>query len=456
MNSGPASRTRSLVKRRSLSRLPDELLQIILEYASFDGIGLRLVCRRFDVILSSLLLTSIAIFSPIFFYKNECDYFSFRLKETWKHAVFRRMDAPFCPIDSHIQHITIRLNSSNYGFNGPRKIIVYESLPGRMVKHLPSLKSVKLIHNLSDIARNIDCSTEEVQEAVNKLITALKRIPANIHTEVELVALPTNLDARSVSLQPADWKNWKNTQFDQYQNEIRWPKNIKKVWSMIDSLDFGAEMKDDRFFTHGLGGLARESISNPHIFFLHNRMVPGKFLSLQFPKGFPLNLKKLHLRHPLIVNCIDVLHMLRNCEHLKSLYVFVIFNMKAHEGHGLPPGLEKLELLESGGTILPASYGGLKEFRYSFVGEPSLGDMDTVRNFIEHTSISHLELNAVSSDDLKEETQAPPGDFFLSNSGQDLLETAIFDQFGRCRISKSAAPPLREYIINLSSHPNCT
>lgn len=318
MNSGPASRTQSSVERHSLSRLRDELLQIIPKYFAelyYDGIRVRLVCRRFNAIVSSILLSSVLIYSPITLNsKEESDYIY--LNRTWRPAALHRITAPLCPIDSHIKHVTLKL--SNSAWYKSREISVYDRLPERIIRYMPALRSIKLIHNLHEIAQKIDNSQlEEAQAAVNKMITALKRIPADIHTEVELVVVPTDLDERSESLQPADWQSWQDDFQFQSLPDVIWTKNIEKVWSMIDSLDVGVGWIPENSVIDRRGALIREC-SSTHILHLHGKMVPGKFLSLQFPRGFPLHLKKLHLRNPLIVNCAEVLHILRNCQHLKN------------------------------------------------------------------------------------------------------------------------------------------
>lgn len=167
----------------------------------------------------------------------------------------------------------------------------------------------------------------------------------------------------------------------------------------------------------------------------------------------------------MIINCVDVLHMLRNCQHLRDLSLFVVFNLeKAHEGHGLPPSLETLELFESGGTILPSTfYVGLRQFRYTFIGEPSTSVMGTVCDLIERSHIPHLELNIVNSRDLRKITERFCGLSILSapsNLGRYLLQEMSNDYFqfsggngqGSCRISKSATGSLKEYIIDMAKN----
>lgn len=301
---------------------------------------------------------------------------------------------------------------------------------------------------------------------MDKLIAcALECIPAHIDTEVQLVIFAKNLNSGLESCHPGDWVIWRE---DLRKVVEQWPKNIEEVWSLVDSLDIGVRISDGAGHFYSDPEMAEEFrhlISNQHLLYLSDHMVPGAFLTLLFPKGFPLHLKKLHLRHPLIVNCTEVLHMLRNCQNLKDLSLFVIFNMeKGHEGHGLPPELETLELFESGGTILPTFYGGLSDFRYTFVGEPSTDDMNIVRYFIERNQFSQLDLNLVSTSDFMYamepyvDSSLPPA---TSNLGRYMLKKLSYDhcdhfRFGGrsgqtfCSISKRASHSLREYILNLA------
>uniref|UniRef100_A0A060TCC9 ARAD1B15642p n=1 Tax=Blastobotrys adeninivorans TaxID=409370 RepID=A0A060TCC9_BLAAD len=474
MNSGPASRTNgrnfSETKRSkrsnrgpSISKIPDEIVQLILEYvALFDGsIELRLVCRRFDAILSSLLLSSISIFPSDEYYEIE-----FQMNGSTKSAVTQnRINTPFCPIDSHIRHVTINLSLCYGDYDTPTNIRAYEGLRVRVVKHIPGLKAVKLLHNLNDMDSRYG-ELEGKKTGMNTLIThALNCFPRNIHIEVELAMLALGLDSRLVSVRPAHWTSWQN---DVIQSSLpidrtvieRWPKAIEEIWGMVDSLDIRGYIT--RGGGHpGIGEIAEKCISNWHIIHLFNYMIPGPFLTLQFPNGFPVYLKKLHLRDPLIVNCTQILHFLRDCQYLEDLSLFVVLNIEeAHEGHGLPPALETLELFESGGTILPTRYDGLRQFRYTFIGEPSEGDMNTVRQFIEHSHVPRLELNIVTSRDFSEITPrfcslailSPPG--FL---GRYLLQEMSCDYYqfnGRgqsfCHISKRATRSMKEYIITLA------
>uniref|UniRef100_A0A060TDA7 ARAD1D49324p n=1 Tax=Blastobotrys adeninivorans TaxID=409370 RepID=A0A060TDA7_BLAAD len=496
MNSGPASRTRSSVKRNrrndsktksskrskrsksgsSISNLPDEILQVILEYvAFFDGsIRLRLVCRRFDAILASLLLSSISAFPSTLRYDDH--NIELQMNGSRKSAVSpARTTAPLCPIDSHIRHVTIKLShyKSSGNYDTSRNIEAYERLLLRIVKHVPELKSIKLLYNLNEI--DIEYSEfppivlERSQTGMDTLTaSALNCIPANIQVEVAVAMRALDLDARSVSLRPADWTNWQHdVQFyHPLSREVleQWPKSIDEVWEMVDSLDIGADVAcgggHPLTSPPGIGEIALECISNQHIHYLYNYMVPGAFLTLQFPKGFPVHLKKLNLRNPLIVNCTEVLGFLRKCKHLKELSLFAVFNLEKDHDQGLPPELETLELFESGGTILPTFYPWLRQFRYTFVGEPSAGDMSTVRQFLERSQISQLELNIVSTSDFMEAIDPFLGLGVLSapeNLGRYLLQKMSCDYYqfsGRsqssCRISKRATRPMKESIINLA------
>uniref|UniRef100_A0A060T0F7 ARAD1C12870p n=1 Tax=Blastobotrys adeninivorans TaxID=409370 RepID=A0A060T0F7_BLAAD len=481
MDSGSASRARPLVKRSrppSISKLPDEILLLILEYvALFDGsIRLRLVCRRFDAILASLLLSSISVF--VCTLPSDFDYDTIELPiNRWRKSAVapRRICAPLCPIDSHIRHVTVQLShfecSGNY--NRVRIINAYDRLLLRIAKHMPGLKSVRLLHDLNEIhfeySETRPIALESSQSGMDTLIaSALNCIPANVHVEVELVVFANSLDGRSVSLRPADWTSWQHDA--QFYHPLsrkvieQWPKSIEEVWGMIDSLDIGARITsgNHRFSPRGIRGMAQECISNRHIFHLLNRMVPATFLSLQFPRGFPSHLKKLRIRNPLIVNCTEVLHFLRNCQYLKDLSLFVVFNIEEAHEHGLPPALETLELFESGGTILPSSYAGLRQFRYTFIGEPRADHMSTVHHFIECSHIPRLALNIVSSSDLKKTTsvafpglnvlwaQNSLGRYLLQKMSCDYFQLSGRDSQSSCRISKSATRSLKEYIVSLA------
>uniref|UniRef100_A0A060T375 ARAD1A13706p n=1 Tax=Blastobotrys adeninivorans TaxID=409370 RepID=A0A060T375_BLAAD len=487
MNPDPASRTHSSVKRRrcnvskakgskrskrgpSIDKLPNEILQLILEhFALFDvSLQLRLVCRRFGAILSSILPLSVYASASTLPYKgyNEYHIIKLRLYGSSKLALSPpRMNVPLCVMDSHIRHVTVNLShSENYGNYGmARKRKTYGSLLLRIVKHMPGLKSVKLLHNLNKIgvgySKFSPIELEKSQTGMDKLIAScLNCIPANIHTEVELSMFADDLTGTLVSLRPADWTIWQqDIRFSTPKERAiieQWPKSIEQVWGMIDSLDIGARVETTGFLE--IGGMTRER--NWHIFHLQNRMVPGAFLSLQFPKGFPLNLKKLHLRDPLIVNCTEVLGFLRECKHLKELSLFAVFNLEKEHEHGLPPELETLELFESGGTLLPTC-AELTQFRYTFIGEPSTDDMNTVRQFIESSHIPQLEVNVVSFEDLWDATDPFLGVDIISaprSLGRYLLQEMSCDYYqfsGRqssCRISKRATRSTKEYIVNLA------
>uniref|UniRef100_A0A060TED0 ARAD1D51216p n=1 Tax=Blastobotrys adeninivorans TaxID=409370 RepID=A0A060TED0_BLAAD len=493
MNSGPASRTRSSVKRNrhndsktkiskrsksgsSISKLPDEILQVILEYvAFFDGsIRLRLVCRRFDAILASLLWSSISAFPSTLRYDDH--NIELQMNGSRKSAVSpARTTAPLCPIDSHIRHVTIKLShyKSSGNYDTPRNIEAYEQLLLRIVKHMPELKSITLLYDLEQ--NDIEYSEfppivlERSQTGMNTLISStLNCIPANVHVEVALAMFADALDARSVSLRPVDWTNWQSD--IQFYHPLKrrvleqWPKSIEEVWGMVDSLDIGASITSGGGHpltsAPGIEEIALECVSNRHIRYLYEEMVPGTLLTLQFPKGFPVHLKKLYLRNPLIVNCTEILHFLRDCQHLKELSLFAVFNLEKDQEQGLPPALETLELFESGGTILPTFYGGLRQFRYTFIGEPRADDIITVRQFIERSQISQLELNIVSSSDFMDAIISPSlGRGVLStpeNLGRYLLQKMSCNHLefsGRqssCRISKRATSSMEEYIMNLA------
>lgn len=154
MNSGPASRTRNGVRltaeRRSLSRLPYETLEKILTYvALFDGsIWLRLVCRRFDAILSSLLLSSINAYACFFYPEGRHNIIfqinNFRKSFELPPRVYKKM----CCIDSHIQHATMDLahRSNHNKYDTPKTITVHRRLVERIVMHMQRLKSIKLLY----------------------------------------------------------------------------------------------------------------------------------------------------------------------------------------------------------------------------------------------------------------------------------------------------------------------
>uniref|UniRef100_A0A060T5T4 ARAD1C07700p n=1 Tax=Blastobotrys adeninivorans TaxID=409370 RepID=A0A060T5T4_BLAAD len=329
----------------------------------------------------------------------------------------KNKNKPLCPIGSHIRHVTVKLYlKSDDDYDIPRMIEAYENLLVRVVEHTPGLKSIKLlcILDLIDV-RHYDfpnTSLQRSQTGMDTLIaSALNCVPAHIHTEVALAMSAVCLDGRLVSFRYADWEFvWGYAiQFGKPHQRamiLEWPRIIAKVWGMVDSLDISATtIPDEGHVYWGVRQVPEECISNWHIDYFFDHMIPGPFLTLQFPNGFPAQLKKLHLRNPLIINCIAVLHFLRDCQHLKDLSLFVVFNLeKAHKGHGLPPALETLELFESGGTILPTRYAGLRQFRYTFIGEPNVANMSTVRKFIEYSHIPQLELNFVSSSDFVEAT----------------------------------------------------
>lgn len=317
MNSGPSAGTRSTAKRGcsnvsetksktkrsksgpSLSKLPDEILQLILEYVSvFDGsVGLRLVCRRFEAILSSLLLSSISAFA------SDGDHnIEFRMKGFRKLVVTENQaNTPLCPVESHIRHVSVQLtHSESYGdFDEPRVMEDYKHLLVRIVKRVKNLKSVKLVYNLNKLdIQYSDLPPIELvafQAGMDTLIASvLSCIPAHINIEVELVMIALELDGRSVSLRPAHWSDWRDyaIQFGHTTSrEIveEWPKSIDEVWSVVDSLDISACITANGgqlFSEPGIGELADECISHRHIFQLYDYMIPGAFLALQFPKGF--------------------------------------------------------------------------------------------------------------------------------------------------------------------------
>uniref|UniRef100_A0A060T0H3 ARAD1C07898p n=1 Tax=Blastobotrys adeninivorans TaxID=409370 RepID=A0A060T0H3_BLAAD len=118
---------------------------------------------------------------PEMHYKGYNEYHSIKLKmyESSKLALSPpRMNVPLCVMDSHIRHVAVRLShSENYGnYDMPRKMKIYGSLLLSIVKHMPGLKSVKLLHNLNEIDVGYSAFSsielEKSQTGMDKLIAS--------------------------------------------------------------------------------------------------------------------------------------------------------------------------------------------------------------------------------------------------------------------------------------------
>uniref|UniRef100_A0A060TDF6 ARAD1D47498p n=1 Tax=Blastobotrys adeninivorans TaxID=409370 RepID=A0A060TDF6_BLAAD len=383
----------------NLTELPGELVQIISDYLVLldDRLELRNVCRLFDDFLAPRLLGSVSIrpagHGELSLWRNDC-----------RHVISGTdpINVPFSPIDAHVSSLTVTVPFIFNVHEGKQDVEFHKQVFERLRVQMPNLNNVKIIYDLTE---------PELHSDMGYLVrTVLGYLPEGVRTEVGLLIF-ADLDSRWVSLDPADLTDLKDEieivpspePMEQLTMES-WPDSIDEVWSELSSIEIEANI--DAFI------ISEDNVINDHIYNLQNAIVPGRFLTHLFPRGFPTRLTKLQIISPLVINCTDILQSLRNCRHLKDLSLFAVFNLKStltENEYGLPSGLERLELFESGGTILPKTLQAvtacttrLQSFKYTIVGDSLPSHFGVVSNFAIHSPLHQLELNAASSSDLED------------------------------------------------------
>lgn len=373
-------------------------MQIISDYLVLVDcrLELRNVCRLFNDFLAPRLLGSVTLRSAghgdLSLWRNDCRHVISGTDPT---------NVPFSPIDAHVSSLAVTIPFIFNVHEDKQDLEFHKQVFERLIAQMPKLNKVKITYDLTE---------PEFHSDMGSLVRAvLGYLPERVRTEVGLLIF-ADLDSRWVSLDPADLTDLKDEieivpspePMEQLTMQS-WPNSIDEVWSELSSIEIEANI--DAFI------ISEENVINDHIYNLQNAIVPARFLTHLFPRGFPTRLTKLQITSPLVINCTDILQFLRNCRHLKDLSLFAVFNLKSaltDIEYGLPPGLERLELFESGGTILPktlqavaACAARLQSFKYTVVGESLPPHFGVVSNFVIHSPLHQLELNAASSGDLE-------------------------------------------------------